>query len=276
MSQFPIRGCTAVVTGAGSGIGAAVARALAARGGHLALVDRDAPGLDATRGSLPSGAHRVTLHPMDVTDRAGVDALPSIVAQAHGAPADVLVNNAGVALGGTFCENTEEEFDWLLAINLHAPIRLTRAFLPVLGTRPAAHIVNISSLYGIIAPPGQTAYATSKFGLRGFSEALRHELAGSRVGVTVVHPGGVATRIARNARLPASRNDVDPAEAEAALARVEKLLKMPADQAGEIIAKGLERRAKRVLVGNDAKVVDLIQRLSPSGYWSILQRFFGA
>jgi len=275
MSAFPIKGATCVVTGAGSGIGAGLARSLAARGAALALVDRDADGLEATRASLPAEA-RVSLHVLDVTDREAADALPDAVAEAHGAPADVLVNNAGVALGGTFAEVTEVDFDWLMGINLIAPIRLTRAFLPVLQTRPAAHIVNISSIYGVIAPAGQTAYSAAKFGLRGFSEALRHELAGTPCGVTVVHPGGVSTRIARNARLPAARNDVSPAEAEAALQRIEKLLKMPPDDAGEIIAKGLERRAKRVLVGGDAKFIDLVQRLSPAGYWSILQRFFKA
>ncbi|MEO1687212.1 MAG: SDR family NAD(P)-dependent oxidoreductase [Pseudomonadota bacterium] len=275
MPAFPIRGALCVITGAGSGIGAALARALAARGAALALADRDAEGLETTRASLPA-ATRAGLHVLDVTDADAVDALPAAVAEAHGAPADVLVNNAGVALGGTFAEATEADFNWLMAINLHAPIRLTRAFLPVLRTRPAGHVVNISSIYGIIAPAGQTAYSASKFGLRGFSEALRHELAGGPCGVTVVHPGGVSTRIARNARLPASRNDVDPEEAAAALARVEKLLKMPPDQAGEIIAKGLERRAKRVLVGGDARLIDVVQRLSPSGYWSVLQRFFNA
>ncbi|MEM1313708.1 MAG: SDR family oxidoreductase [Pseudomonadota bacterium] len=280
MPQFPIRGALAVVTGAGSGIGAALARSLAKRGANLALADLSAEGLEATRESLPAtieGGPRVTLHPMDVADKAAVDALPGVVHQAHGAPADVLVNNAGVALGGTFVEVSEEDFDWLLAINLHAPIRLTRAFLPVLQTRPAAHIINISSLYGIIAPAGQAAYCTSKFGLRGFSEALRHELLGSKVGLTVVHPGGVRTRIARDARVSTARNDVSEADREAELLRIEeKLLTMPPDQAGEIIATGLERRAKRVLVGNDAKIIDLLQRLSPSGYWTVMKRFFGA
>ncbi|MEM6742149.1 MAG: SDR family oxidoreductase [Pseudomonadota bacterium] len=274
MPQFPIRGAVAVITGAGSGIGAALARRLGARGAHLALVDIDEAGLEETRASLRDGDRRVTLHPMDVADRAAAAALPGAVAQAQGAPADILVNNAGVALGGSFAENSEEDFDWLLEINLHAPIRLTRAFLPVLRSRKAAHIVNISSVYGLIAPVGMTAYSAAKFGLRGFSEALRHELADTQIGVTVVHPGGVATKIARNARQPAFRNDADPAAMEAVLARVEKLLKMPPDDAAEIIAKGLQRRAKRVLVGHDARLIDIVQRLSPTGYWPVLQRVF--
>jgi short-subunit dehydrogenase len=191
------------------------------------------------------------------------------VATAQGAPVDILVNNAGVALGGAFTDVSAADFDWLLEINLLAPIRLTRAFLPGLRARPAAHIANLSSIFGIVAPPRQVAYCTSKFGLRGFSEALRHELSGTTVGVTVVHPGGVRTSIARNARISGGANDV-----EARLARVEAKLTLPPARAGEIIAAAIAARKKRVLVGRDAKILDLIQRVLPSGYWSVIGKHF--
>jgi len=186
MTQFPMTGALAVVTGAASGIGAGLASALAARGVDLALVDIDTDGLEVTRKTL-AGVVRTTLHPMDVTNQMATAGLPDVVAQVHGRPADILVNNAGVALGGTFADVSDTDFNWLMDINLHAPIALTRAFLPMLMVRPAAQIVNISSIFGVMAPPGQTAYCASKFGLRGFSEALRHELLDSPVGVTVVH-----------------------------------------------------------------------------------------
>lgn len=271
MQGFEFNDRLTVITGAGSGIGAGLARAVAARGGHLTLVDMDADGLEATRASLRQNV-RVSTHVMDVRDRAAVAALPDDVTAAHGAPADALVNNAGVALEGAFADVAEEDFDWVMDINLHAPIRLTRAFLPGLTTRPASHIVNVSSVFGLIGPPGQTAYSTAKFGLRGFSEALRHELERTNVGLTQVHPGGVNTSIARNSRMTTQLNEK---EAEARLKAVQKFLTMPPDQAGEIIAKGVASGHERVLIGGDARKIDLIQRLMPTGYWSLLRKQFG-
>jgi short-subunit dehydrogenase len=270
MTEFPISGATAVITGAGSGIGAALAHALAARGAHLALVDRDAAGLTATKTALEADV-RASLHVMDVSDAQACADLPHLVEDVHGAPADILVNNAGVALGGTFTDVSADEFNWLLEINLMAPIRLTRAVLPMLQARPAGHIVNLSSLFGLIAPPGQVAYCTSKFGLRGFSEALRHELIGTGVGVTVVHPGGVATSIARNARIAGGANMTQDR-----LSTIEAKLTLPPARAGEIIAAAIAARKKRVLVGRDAKIIDMIQRVLPSGYWSVIAKQFSA
>lgn len=272
MGRFPFTDGLAVITGAGSGIGAALSRSLARRGTHLALVDRDQDGLDATRRSLHQNV-RVSLHPLDVTDAQAVDALPQAVERDHGSAANMLINNAGVALQGQFEDVPEQDFDWLMDINLHAPIRLTRIFLPHLRTRPTAQIVNISSVFGLIGPAGQTAYSTAKFGLRGFSEALRHELDGTTVGVTVVHPGGISTQIARNTRR--TSKDLSPEELEERLKTIETMLVMPPDQAGDIITNGIEHRAKRVLIGSDARRIDRIQRLFPAGYWSILRKQFG-
>lgn len=272
MSRFDLDGKLAVITGAGSGIGAALAQSLAGRGAHLALADVNEAGLQATRDSIARN-QRISLHPMDVRDADAVAGLPGAVQAAHGAPADILVNNAGVALEGAFSKVSADDFDWLLDINLHAPIRLTRAFLPMLTARPQAQIVNLSSAFGLIAPPGQSAYCTAKFGLRGFTEALRHELISTGVGVTQVHPGGINTDIARNARMT---SELSEADADAREKRVQAFLKMPPHKAGEIIAKGIEARKKRILVGNDAWAMDIIQRLLPVGYWSILKKQFGA
>ncbi|WP_395702399.1 SDR family NAD(P)-dependent oxidoreductase [Aquabacterium sp.] len=258
---------TALVTGAGSGIGRAIAHSLAQRGCHLALADVNAAGLADTVAQLQPTASarglRLSRHALDVADRAAVAALPDEVL-GHHPGLQLLVNNAGVAVGGTFEQVTEADFDWLFEINFHAVVRLTRACLPLLQRADQARIVNLSSVYGLISPPGQTAYSASKFAVRGFSNALRHELAGSTVGVTVVHPGGVATQIARSARKPAA---VPAAEIEQRIAEAEKKLRMPPARAGEIIVRGMERDKARVLVGGDAVVIAWLERLAPVSYW---------
>lgn len=258
----------AVVTGAGSGIGRATALTLARRGCRVALADIDAAGLAETHAHALKAGVRASMHRLDVADRAAVAALPGEVGKSHGR-VDVLVNNAGVALGGRFEEVSEGDFDWLMEINFHALVRMTRAFLPLLRASDDARIVNISSVFGLISPPGQCAYSASKFAVRGFSNALRYELAGTRVGVTVVHPGGVATAIARNARRSAS---LPAEEMRRRLQQVEKKLRLPPDQAGEIIVRGVEKRRARVLVGRDAVIIALIERLFPVSYWSLLGR----
>jgi NADP-dependent 3-hydroxy acid dehydrogenase YdfG len=258
----------AVITGAGSGIGRATALALARRGCHLALADISIEGLKETAWMLSTLGVRVTTHPLDVADRAAVRALPAAVTDAH-KRVDLLVNNAGVALGGSFEQVDEDDFDWLMDINFNGVVRMTRAFLPLLRASDQARIVNVSSIYGIVSPPGQAAYSASKFAVRGFSNALRHELEGSTVGVSVVHPGGVATSIARNARVP---RDAPADEIARGRKLSEKLLRMAPDTAGEIIARGIERRQARILVGNDARFVSFLERLAPVAYWRILKK----
>ena len=269
-SPWTLRGGVAVLTGAASGIGAALAVDLARRGMHLALVDVNGAGLEAVATQARAAGATVSTHVLDVADQAGVAALPDAVLAAHGR-VTVLVNNAGVALGGRFQQVAAEDFDWLMAINFGGTVRLTRAFLPVLARAPAAQLVNVSSIFGIIAPPGQTAYVASKFAVRGFSESLRHELEmdGSTIGVTLVHPGGVRTAISTNARL--SRN-LDAAEVEREQASWRSLLVMDPAKAADIIATGIERRTPRVLVGSDARGAALIQRLFPVTYWKHVAR----
>ena len=258
----------AVITGAGSGIGRATALALARRGCHLALADIDAVGLKETAGMLSTLGVRVTSHVLDVADREAVRALPAQVYAAH-KRVDILVNNAGVALGGTFEQVSEDDFEWLMDINFNGVVRMTRAFLPYLRKSDEARVVNVSSIYGIVSPPGQSAYSASKFAVRGFSNALRHELEGSTVGVSVVHPGGVATAIARNARMP---QDAPQEDIERGRKIAEKLLRLAPETAGEIIAAGIERRQARILVGNDAKIVSILERLAPVNYWRYLKK----
>jgi NAD(P)-dependent dehydrogenase (short-subunit alcohol dehydrogenase family) len=263
-------GRTAVVTGAASGIGRGTALALARRGCDLALADLNEEGLAET--ATLAGDHGVTIsrHRLDVASREAVAALPEAVLAAHGR-ADLLFNNAGVAIGGTFDQVAEEDFDWLMEINFFGVVRMTRAFLPLLRSSGQARIVNVSSIFGIIAPPGQTAYSASKFAVRAFSESLRRELEaeGAKIGVTVVHPGGVATSIAKNARPPRGVNDID---LEAQKERFDKFLRMPPVKAGEIIVAGVEKERSRIIVGNDARFMALVERLAPVSYWKLLGR----
>jgi NAD(P)-dependent dehydrogenase (short-subunit alcohol dehydrogenase family) len=258
----------AVITGAGSGIGRATALSLASRGCHLALADIQEEGLAQTQAqaqALRAGV-RVSSHRLDVASREAVAALPAEVLIAH-SRVDLLVNNAGVALAGTFEQVSEADFDWLMEINFHGVVRMTRAFLPLLRASDDARIVNVSSVFGLISPPGQCAYASSKFAVRGFSNALRLELADTRVGVSVVHPGGVATAIARNARVAQS---VPADEMRRRLGLAEKMLRLPPEKAGEIIVRGIEKRRARILVGRDAVIISLIERLLPVNYWRVL------
>jgi short-subunit dehydrogenase len=267
-----LAGRLAVVTGAAGGIGRGISQALARRGCNLALCDRDAAGLNETAALLRDV--KVSTHQFDVTDRAATAALPEQVLAQHGR-VDVLVNNAGVACGGTFAQVSEDDFDWLMDVNFNAVVRLTRAFLPHLEQSDDARIINISSLFGLIAPPGNAAYCASKFAVRGFSESLRKELeeSGSSVGVTTVHPGGVRTNIANNARAPKGLSNAENDLLESERERFTKqFLVMPPEQAGEVIVAGAERGKARVIVGKDAKAGALFERLMPVGYWKILRR----
>jgi len=270
MKPLALRGGVAVITGAASGIGAALAVDLARRGMHLALVDLNAVGLEASATQARAAGVTVSTHAMDVADHAAVAALPAAALATHGR-VSVLVNNAGVALGGLFAQIEAEDFDWLMAINFGATVRLTRAFLPVLEREGAAQVVNVSSIFGIIAPPAQTAYAASKFAVRGFSESLRHELemSGSPVGVTIVHPGGVRTAISENARLAKGLN---PEDVQRERANWRSLLALAPEKAAATIAAAIERRDARVLVGQDAKGAALVQRLFPVTYWKHVAR----
>jgi NAD(P)-dependent dehydrogenase (short-subunit alcohol dehydrogenase family) len=269
--RMRLTGRTAVVTGAASGIGRAIVVSLARRGCNLALADIDEVGMQGTAEMIQDNGVRVSRHRLDVADRIAVAEFPAVVAAQHGG-VDVLVNNAGVAVGGTFEQVSEEDFEWLFEINFWGVVRMTRAFLPLLRASEDARVVNLSSVYGLVAPPEQTAYSASKFAVRGFSEALRHELEGTSIGVSVVHPGGIATSIAEKARVPAGTSEEEIARRHA---KYRKLLRLPPAIAGETIVRGIERRQSRILIGSDAKMISVIARLWPVRYWRVLLRRAG-
>jgi NAD(P)-dependent dehydrogenase (short-subunit alcohol dehydrogenase family) len=258
----------AVVTGAGSGIGRALAQGLSAAGSALALADIDENGLLETAASLPGKVAGVSTHVLDVSEESGMRAFAEDVVSRHGR-VTLLINNAGVALHGTFEEISLDDLRWLMGINFWGTVYGVRYFLPILKQQPRAHIVNISSVFGLVAPAGQSAYSASKFAVRGFTEALRHELEDTPVFVSCVHPGGIRTRIALLARLGAN---TPPESKKEALSRFERLAKMPPEAAAARILKGVERKDPRILIGFDAHQIDLVQRLRPASYWKSLAR----
>ena len=273
MRPYAFAGGLAVVTGAASGIGAALAAALAERGSNLVLVDRDADRLARVAGGIRAAHPVLTVDTavVDLADDAATDRFAEALAAEHPGTT-LLVNNAGVALGGRFDQVTLDEFDWVMAVNFRSVVRLTHAMLPVLTAQPGAHLVNVSSIFGIFAPAGQVAYSASKFAVRGFSEALRHELAENGVGVTVVHPGGIRTRIAESAR---TGSGVSIEEYEKGRRQFARLLSMPPEIAAARIVTAIEKRRPRLLIGWSATVPDVLVRLLPGSYWKLVARRAG-
>lgn len=272
MDRYQFPGNTAVVTGAAGGIGAALAGSLAARGSHLALVDRDGDGLEAVaaRAREIDARIKVSTHVVDLSEHSDLRDLAAEVRSAH-ARIGLLINNAGVALGGTVDEVSLEDIDWVMSINFRAPVALTKALLPALRETRGSHIANVSSLFGLIAPAGQAAYSASKFALRGFTLALQAELIPAGIGVTVIHPGGIATNIAANARVGAglSRN---PQAAQAAVAHISAQLTMSAEDAATQIADAILRRRERLVITRKAVAADRIARLLPVRQREIIAR----
>ncbi len=267
-----ISGSAVAVTGAASGIGRALALELAARGADLALADRDEAGLQAVAAEIArTSPRKVTVHRVDVGEPGQIQDFAAAATTAHPG-LNIVINNAGVALLGQFNEIDQSQMDWLFNINFWGVVHATRAFLPHLAKQPAAHIVNLSSIFGIIAPPGQSAYCAAKFAVRGFSESLRHELAmaNSPVRLSVVHPGGVATNIARNSRTGAGVTD--NARRAQSIDRFEAVAKTTPAAAALRIIEGIEKNQPRILIGNDARFMDLLQRFRPATYWKVLQR----
>jgi NAD(P)-dependent dehydrogenase (short-subunit alcohol dehydrogenase family) len=253
-----IRGSVAVITGAGSGIGRALALNMADRGAQLALADVNAAALQETRKML--GAATARTYTVDVSNAAAVQDFVRRVEQDFGR-ASLLVNNAGVALFGTFAELTLEEFDWLISINFWGVVYGCKFFLPLLLKEKDARIVNVSSVFGLFGPPGQTAYCSSKWAVRGFSDSLREELRATPVKVTCVHPAGIATNVAVNARLGEATR---PADHDVALERFKKAAQIAPASAAQTIVEGILRDRDRVLIGRDAYFIDRLARLFPA------------
>mgnify|MGYP000047065033 CR=1 FL=1 len=258
----------AAITGAGSGIGQALALNLAAQGAHLAISDINQAGLDATLDLLKDSGVKVTSQILDVSKKEDVAAWAQKVQADHG-KVNLIFNNAGVALGATVEGATYEEYEWMMSINFWGVVHGTKAFLPHLIASGEGHVVNLSSLFGLVSMPGQSIYNASKYAVRGLSEALREEMliAGHNVGVTVVHPGGIKTAIARNSRVSAK-------EDQAATAKFfdEKLAKMTPERAAEIIVRGIEKDQARVLVGMDAHALHWFAKLSGSRYQDVVAK----
>ena len=260
----------AVVTGAASGMGRSLAQQLAAKGAALALADVKDDGLDATI-ELLRGAHRnVTKHIVNVADESQVQSFAAAVEREHGR-ATILFNNAGVALLGHLDEISLDQFRWLMDINFWGVVYGCTHFLPLLKREKRAHIVNTSSLLGLFGAAGQGAYCASKFAVRGYTESLHHELLGTSVGVTCVHPGFVRTAIAESARV-GQRAGANLRQQS--LARYEKVVRTDAPTAAAKILRAVELGKSRVLIGPDAYFVDLWQRLKPAGYWNLIARQF--
>ncbi len=256
----------AVVTGAAGGIGRALAVRLAAEGAQLAIADVNSAGLDETAKLAAKPGVRISTHIVDVSDRERMQAFVDEVVAEHGR-AHLIINNAGVGLGGTVEELGIEDIEWLMSINFWGVIYGTKMFLPILRQQPRGHIVNISSVFGLVGPPGHSAYAASKFAVRGFTEALRHEIKGGNVTVTCVHPGGIRTNIARNARVGIG---ADSATAEREREFFNKVAKTMPETAADVIVRGVLRNKAKILIGSDAWFIDKVQRLMPVSYWKPL------
>ena len=264
-----------VITGAASGIGRALAVRLAQEPiAGIAISDVNAEGLAETEKLINNSNLKVTAHRVNVADEAEMRAFVDEVVKSYGRVTH-LINNAGVALGGSVSEVSLDDMRWLMSINFWGVVYGSKLFLPYLEKEKSAHIVNFSSLYGIIAPPGQATYCASKFAVRGFTEALRHELEDTNIAVSVIHPGGVKTNIANNAKLG---EGVTLSEQEIAIRKEkmnENLSRTTPEQAAEIIVRGIKNRNPRILIGIDAGILSRIARLFPRRYFSIIDFISG-
>jgi NADP-dependent 3-hydroxy acid dehydrogenase YdfG len=255
-----------VVTGAASGIGCSLAVQLAGQGASLALADMNIEGLAETKLLVEAAAGNCTTYPLDVADREAFEAFARQVVADHG-EVHVVFNNAGVTLVDSVENQSYEDFNWLMNINFWGVVHGTRAFMPYLKQVDEAHIINVSSVFGILAMPLQSAYNSSKFAVRGFTEALKMELAGSHIQVSCVHPGGIKTGIAQNSRM---NEKTLGAPQEQLKAEFDAMARTTADQAAAVMIRGVLKNKRRILVGTDAKVMSLVTRLFPGSYEKLL------
>jgi short-subunit dehydrogenase len=260
-----------IITGAGSGIGQALAVLAASKGAKIIATDINQKGLEETRDKVVAQNGWINCHQLDVADAQAIIAFAEMVKKTYNPQKIVLVNNAGVALNsGTFDETPMEDFEWLLNINLFGVVRMTKAFLPMMLAQNNGNIVNVSSIFGIVGVRYQSAYCTAKFGVKGFSDVLKFELLDTNIKVSSVHPGGIKTKIASNARVSEGQNakqvaaDLEKFEREA-------LINTP-EYAAEVILKGIEKGKSRILIGKDAKILDILARTFPNNYFKQIPR----
>lgn len=261
----------AAITGAASGIGRGLAEALAKEGAELALSDIDEAGLDETRSRVAAVSPRVTTRVVDVADRGAVESWADEVAGRH-ERVNLIFNNAGVALSSAIVDMTYDDLEWLMGVNFWGVVHGTKSFLPHLLAARDGHVINVSSIFGIIAVPGQAAYHAAKFAVRGYTECLREELDIMDAGVsaTSVHPGGIKTNIARAARM--SGSTLGDVSADEAAEQFDRAARTTPDQAAAEILDGVRSNARRVLVGWDAKLMDAMQRALPTSYQGLVVR----
>lgn len=257
----------AAITGAGSGIGQQLAILLAKQGCHLSLSDINEKGLQQTVELLkPYSTITVTTKKLDVSDREAVKQWAQETVQDHGS-VNLIFNNAGVALGSTVEGATYEDLEWIVGINFWGVVYGTKEFLPFIKQTQDGHIINISSLFGLTAQPTQSAYNATKFAVRGFTESLRQELDIEKSGVSslCVHPGGIRTNIAKSAKMSDSLNSLgmDPTKS---IQNFDKLLRTPPEEAASQILQAVLKNKRRLLIGSDAKILDVFQRVFPTGY----------
>lgn len=264
----------AAITGAGSGIGRALAINLAQQGCELALSDIDSLGLEETVELTRRLGVTVSHQLLDVADKTAVYAWADRVVADHGR-VNMIFNNAGVALSGTVSALEISDYEWIMNINLWGVIYGTKAFLPYLEQSGEGHVVNISSIFGLTAQPMMSGYNASKFAVRGFTESLRQdlEITHSNVSATSVHPGGIKTNIAKSARVSDSVECVTGASREESLAEFERMFIHTADSAAKVILKGIRNNKRRVLIGADARAYDIVVRLFPAAYQKLFTRF---
>jgi short-subunit dehydrogenase len=254
-----------LITGAGSGIGRSLAIKFAEMGAALILTDNNLNGLVASHEKILSITAQCSYYHVDVSDYPAMQELSSAVFEKHG-DIDVLINNAGVNLMDQFVDGNLDDFHWLMNINFWGVVNGVKIFLPSLLRQPEAHIINVSSIFGIMSIPGQAAYNSSKFAVKGFTEALKMELAGTKVKVSSVHPGGVKTEIANNARV----GSTTLASRDKLIKEFNKLTYTTADKAAMDIIKGIQRDKRRIMIGWDARIADMIVRLFPSHYEDLM------
>jgi NADP-dependent 3-hydroxy acid dehydrogenase YdfG len=266
-----INGRTAVITGAGSGIGQATARRLAAHGCPVALADWNEDGLEETAASI---AGPVLTRKLDVRDRQGVMAFAAEVAEWAPQPLGLVFNNAGVTVLQGVADAAPEDDEWVFDVNFGGVVNGVTAFLPLLLKQRSGVIANTSSVFGLVGFPHQSAYCASKFAVRGYTEALRQELRGTGVRAAVVHPGGVKTNIVANARF---RSDFrgEHADVQSAAADFATIARTTPEKAAQIIHEGIEKQKARIRVGPDAVLLDLLVRLAPTRYFDVLERLEG-
>ena len=263
----------AAITGAGSGIGRALAVNLARAGCHLALSDVNAEGLQQTAEQVHGSGVNVTTTVLDVSDQAAVYAWADQVVADHGR-VNLIFNNAGVALSGTVAGLSLEDYDWIMGINFNGVLYGTKAFLPHLEAAGEGHVINISSVFGLAAQPLMSGYNAAKFAVRGLTETLRQDLEVSQscVSCSCVHPGGIKTNIARDSRSSDSAQKLTGQNAEEAAKEFEKLFITTPDKAARVILKGVQKNSRRILIGPDARVLDWMVRLFPTAYQKLFIR----